>query len=54
MREPVTPKMTVGKTRISPMKSTLSQSEKDFIAGQKFKEDYMKKNPGKPYPNTAN
>ena len=48
------PQIKVGKTVISPMKSKLSQSEKDFLAGQKAKEDYMKKNPGKAYPNTAN
>lgn len=53
MREPITSKIKGGKTRMSPLKSNLSQSEKNFLAGLKFKEKYMKDNPGKSYPNTA-
>jgi hypothetical protein len=45
------PEIKVGKTVISPLKSTLSQSEKDFLAGQKYKEAIVKKTGV--YPNTA-
>jgi hypothetical protein len=45
------PKIKVGKTVISPLRSRLSQSEKDFIAGQKYKEAIVKKTGV--YPNTA-
>ena len=45
------PKIKVGKTVISPLQSRLSQSEKDFIAGQKYKEAIVKKTGV--YPNTA-
>jgi hypothetical protein len=44
-------KTPMRKTRISPLKSNLSQSEKDFIAGLKAKEAIRKKTGS--YPNTA-
>ena len=37
------PQIKVGKTVISPLQSRLSQSEKDFLAGQKAKEAIRKK-----------
>jgi hypothetical protein len=45
------PQLKVGKTVISPLQSTLSKSEKDFLAGQKYKEAIVKKTGV--YPNTA-
>jgi hypothetical protein len=45
------PEIKVGKTVISPLQSTLSKSERDFLAGQKYKEAIVKKTGV--YPNTA-